>query len=99
MSKVAGKRALYTLEFKQEAVRVVQSGRSCVSVAKEFGIANQTLDSWVRLSRDGKLGAVNAKPITAEQMELSRLRAENARLKMERDILKKATAYFARDLV
>lgn len=46
MSKVAGKRALYTLEFKQEAVRVVQSGRSCVSVAKEFGIASQTLDSW-----------------------------------------------------
>lgn len=97
MSKVAGKRALYTLEFKQEAVRVVQSGRSCVSVAKEFGIASQTLDSGV--TRDGKLGAVNAKPITAEQMELSRLRAENARLKMERDILKKATAYLAREHV
>ena len=42
---------------------------------------------------------MNAKPINAEQMELSRLRAENAQLKMERDILKKASAYFARDLV
>ncbi len=43
MSKVAGQRALYTLEFKQEAIRVLQSGRSCVGVAKEFGIASQTL--------------------------------------------------------
>lgn len=68
MSKVTNKRALYTLEFKQEAVRVVQSGRSCVSVAKEFGIASQTLDNWVKLLRDGKLGAVNAKPITAEPL-------------------------------
>jgi len=44
-------------------------GRSCISVAKELGFASQTLDNWVKLSRDGKLGAVNAKPITAEQMD------------------------------
>ena len=95
----SSKRASYTLEFKQEAVRLVQTGRSCVSAAKELGIANQTLDSWVKLAVNGKLGAVGSKPITAEQMELSRLRAECAKLKMERDILKKATAYFAREHV
>jgi transposase len=99
MNGIGNKRALYTLEFKQEAVRLVQSGRSCVGAAKELGIASQTLDSWVKLSRNGKLGAVGSKPISTEQMELSRLRAENARLKMERDILKKATAYFAREHV
>lgn len=99
MDRIGNTRASYTLEFKQEAVRLVQAGRSCVSAAKALGIANQTLDSWVRLARDGKLGAVGGKPVTAEQMELSRLRAENTRLKMERDILKKATAYFAREHV
>lgn len=99
MNKLSNKRALYTLEFKQEAVRLVQAGRSCVSAAKELGIASQTLDSWIKLTRNGKLGAVGSKPISAEQMELSRLRAENTRLKMERDILKKATAYFAREHV
>lgn len=99
MDKLSNKRALYTLEFKQEAVRLVQAGRSCVSAAKELGIASQTLDSWIKLTRNGKLGAVGSKPISAEQMELSRLRAENTRLKMERDILKKATAYFAREHV
>jgi transposase len=45
----------------------------------------------------GKLNAAGAKPVTPEQMELSRLRAECARLKMHVDILKKATAYFAKD--
>ena len=48
----------------------------------------QTLDNWVRRSEKG---------VSAEQMELARLRAELARVKMERDILKKATAYFARE--
>jgi transposase-like protein len=45
----------------------------------------------------GQLQGAGDKPVSAEQMELARLRAENARLKMERDILKKATAYFARE--
>ena len=52
---------------------------------------------WVRALAAGKLTAPGTKPVTPEQMELSRLRAENARLKMHVDILKKATAYFAKD--
>jgi transposase len=51
----------------------------------------------VKVSAAGKLTAPGTKPVTPEQMELSRLRAENARLKMHVDILKKATAYFAKD--
>ena len=46
---------------------------------------------------EGKLAGAGAKPVSAEQMELARLRAELARVKMERDILKKAAAYFARE--
>jgi transposase-like protein len=57
----------------------------------------QTLDNWVRLSEKGQLQGAGDKPVSAEQMELARLRAQLARVTMERDILKKATAYFARE--
>lgn len=90
-------RGKYTLEFKLEAVRLVKTGQSSSMTAKILGIPNQTLNNWVRLSKKGELKGAGDKPVSAEQMELARLRAENARLRMERDILKKATAYFARE--
>ena len=96
-TKVAQRKAQYTSEFKQEAVRLVKSGKSALSVAKILNMPHQTLENWLRLDRTAKLVGVDHKPVTAEQMELTRLRAENARLKMERDILKKATAYFAKE--
>ena len=58
---------------------------------------HQTLDNWLRADSLGKLSGAGERVVTPEQMELARLRAENTRLKMERDILKKATAYFAKD--
>jgi transposase-like protein len=64
--------------------------------AKILGIPKQTLENWVRLHGKGQLKGAGDKPVSPEQMELARLRAENARLRMERDILGKATAYFAR---
>lgn len=91
------KRARYTVEFKVEAVRLVQSGQSIAAVSRTLGIAGQTLHNWVRAHAQGRLAGVPGKPVSAEQMELSRLRAELARVKMERDILKKATAYFAKE--
>lgn len=63
-----------------------------------MGVPTQTLGNWVRLSNKGQLKGVGDKPVSPEQMELARLRAENARLRMERDILGKATAYFAKGL-
>lgn len=95
--KVKLARAKYTPEFKQEAVRLVKSGQSMAAVSASLGISGQTLFNWVKADRDGKLLANAIKPVSAEQMELSRLRAEVARLKMERDILKKATAFFAKE--
>ena len=91
------RRARYTLEYKLEAVRLVKGGQVAAVTAKILGIPKQTLENWVRLASKGKLAGAGAKPVSAEQMELARLRAELARVKMERDILKKATAYFARE--
>jgi len=92
-------RASYTLEYKLEAVRLVQGGQSCAAIAKVLGMPCQTLENWVRQAEKGQLTGAGTKPVSAEQMELTRLKAELARVKMERDILKKATAYFARESV
>ena len=90
-------RAQYTLEFKQEAVRLVESGQSIAAAARSLGVVEQTLYNWVKAKREGRLeGLASSKAVSAEQMEISRLRAELARVKMERDILGKATAYFAK---
>lgn len=91
------KRSRFTSEFKLEAVRLVKSGQSVTVTAKVLGMSEKTLYNWVRLAERGDLVGAGAKPVSAEQMELARLRAELARVKMERDILKKATAYFAKE--
>ncbi|MEN3033131.1 IS3 family transposase [Chromobacterium amazonense] len=84
-------RQSYTAEFKQEAVRQVESeGKPQAQVARELGIAEQTLANWRKAHKAGKLTGGTGKPITPEQMELSRLRAENARLRMELEILGKS---------
>lgn len=96
-AKTRTARARYTLEFKQEAVRLVEGGQSiAAAAARTLGVVDQTLFNWVKASRAGKLSGADSKPVSAEQMEIARLRAELARVKMERDILGKATAYFAK---
>ena len=87
----------YTAEFKELAVKRINDGEGIPKLARELGVNEQTLRNWMKAAKDGKLNISGAKPVTQEQMELSRLRAENARLKMENEILKKATAYFAKD--
>ena len=84
------------LEFKQEALKLVDNGQSTAAVARTLGVVAQALFNWVKAQSQGKLKGADSKPVSAEQMEISRLRAELARVKMERDILGKATAYFAR---
>jgi transposase len=92
-----GTRGRYTLEFKQEAVRLVESGQTMAAAARSLGVVEQTLGNWVKLYRAGRLqGAADKRQVTVEQMEIRRLRAELARVTMERDILGKATAYFAK---
>jgi len=98
MTKQKGSRAAYTLEYKQEAVRLVKGGQTKADTARILGLPVQSLDNWVRQEERGELvKGAGAKPVSPEQMELARLKAELARVKMERDILKKATAFFARE--
>jgi transposase len=95
MSKA--KRASYTLEFKLEAVRLVKAGQSVAAVGATLGVPAQSISNWLKAEQEGKLGGAGAKPVSAEQMELARLRAEVARLKMERDILKNIPKWRAPD--
>ncbi len=87
----------YTPEFRELAVGRIKDGLTIGAAAKELGVSHQTLRNWVKAAAAGKLGGAGGKVATPEQMELSRLRAENVRLKQENEILKKATAYFARE--
>ena len=77
----------YTAEFKEQAVKHAQAMGIGVA-SRELGLVEQTLRNWVKAADAGKLVGAGAKPVTPEQMELSRLRAENARLKMHVEILK-----------
>jgi len=90
-------RARYTLEFKQEAVRLVDGGQSIAAVARTLGVVDQTLFNWDQGPQARQAHrCLSSKPVSTEQMEISRLRAELARVKMEPGILGKATAYFAK---
>ena len=83
----------YSPEFKAEAVRLVQSTDTALSaIARELHVAVPTLHAWVEAARPEP-----REPLTEdERSELQRLRRETRQLRMERDILKKATALFAR---
>ena len=85
-------RAQYTQEFKLEAVRQVRAGQAIALVAKVLGIPKASLGNWVSLAAKGPLSGVGdadkAMKVSPEQMEIARLRAEVARLRMERDIAK-----------
>ena len=92
------KRRKFEPEFKTEAVRLVLEERRTVNdVAKSLGIYGSTLGDWVKQAKadqgQGPLGV----PTTTEIEELRRLRKENRELRMEREILKKAAAFFAKE--
>ena len=86
----------YPEEFRREAVAMVRSGRPVSEVAAALGVTPQSLRTWVRqtqLDRHERDDGLT----TDEREELRQLRRENARLKQERDLLKRAAAFFARD--
>ncbi len=84
----------YDAEFKQNAVGLVQSGRSISEVCRDLGCSHWSLDRWVYAAKNG---AAQTEPKTLaaespEQREIRRLKQENAYLQRQRDILKKALA-------
>ncbi|MDR6207805.1 transposase [Paraburkholderia graminis] len=82
------KRARYTLEFKLKAVRLVKAGQSMAAVAATLGVVEQTLYTWMKADREGKLTGEGTKRVSPEQMEPGAAACGVARLKMVRDILK-----------
>jgi transposase len=92
-------RRTFTAEFKAEAVRrIIEGGKSLAEVARELDLGESLLRSWKQaLSTKGEQAFPGKGNLPAVEEELRRLRAENQRLRMERDILKKATAFFARE--
>jgi transposase len=96
---MAEKRKTYTTEFKREAVRLVTEHYYGVAeAARNLGINTNMLRRWKREIADNANGAFPGKGrLASEQEELHRLRAENKRLRMEREILKKAAAFFANE--
>ena len=90
----------YTREFRQEAVKlVIEEKLSWAKAARRLSLPTSTLGNWVQAYKGGKLGDIGKtyRPLTEVEMELARTKKELAEVKMERDILKKAAAYFARE--
>ena len=92
---VKKKRRKYTKEFKEEAVRLIsEEGYSYAEAGRNLGVNPNLLSRWKREFEGIELDPGSA---AAMQAELKRLRKENKRLKMEREILKKAAAFFAKE--
>ena len=90
----------YTKEFREEAVKLVtEEGLTLPEAGRRLSLPPSTIGNWVRAYKAGKLGNIgkSQKPLTEIEMEMARLKRELAEVKMERDILKKAAAYFAKE--
>ena len=91
--------ALHTFRDKQLAGLADPARKPAAKSFADLGISDQTLRNWVKAAAAGKLVGAGSKVVTPEAMELARLRVEVARLKRENEIIKKAAAYFARDVL
>ena len=89
-------RAAYPLEFRGQMIELVRAGRSPEALGREFEPSAQAIRNWVRQA-DRDAGRRADGLTTAERTEMQRLRRENATLREEREILKKAAAWFARE--
>jgi transposase len=91
-------RQVYTSESRQQAVELITRD-GLAEAARRLSISPKTLTDWVRRAKgaDSPAAAAPRREVTQAEAELSRLRRENAESRVERDILKKASAYFAKE--
>ena len=90
----------YTKGFREEAVKMVMDGgMSLPEAARRLSLPPSTIGNWVKAHKAGKLGDIGKtqRPLTDIEMELARVKKELAETRMERDLLKKAAAYFAKE--
>jgi transposase len=93
------KRRKYTREFKIEAIRLLtDEGYTLRKAAESLGVSQNSLSTWKKQLQDEADSArLGDRPVVSRDEEIKKLQQENRRLRMERDILKKATAFFAND--
>ncbi len=95
-----GPQGRYSKEFREEAVKLVtEEGLSVPEAGRRLSLPPSTIANWVKQFKAGRLGEIGKtyRPLTEIELELAKVKKENATLRMERDILKKAAAYFARE--
>ena len=94
-----GRPSIYPAEFRREAIELVRtSGRSRAEIARSLGVSDTALANWVRADELAAIRAVDPDGLTeSERDELKRLRKENLELRTDREILRKAAAFFARE--
>jgi len=96
--KTRRKRRRFTAEFKADVVRLCESGGESIGeVCRRLDLTETAVHAWVKQAATDRVGGTPEALSTSEREELAQLRRDNKRLKMERDILKKATAFFARE--
>lgn len=93
------KRREFTEKFKSDAVKLVtEQGYSCTEVGRRLGVNHTNISRWVRQDRKKAVTSSEKSGSAGElEVEVKRLRKENKRLEMEREILKKAAAFFAKE--
>ena len=93
-------RGRYTKEFRIEAVKLITEDHlSLPEAGRRLNVAPSTINNWVKAQKAGRLNDIgkSQRPLTELELELYRTKRELAEVKMERDILKKAAAYFAKE--
>jgi transposase len=97
-TKKTKQRRKFSPEYKQEVVRLCRdTGKAPHAIAAELGLTPSAVANWVQQAKVDATGSLNGPLTTSERQELSALRREVRTLRQERDILKKATAFFARE--
>jgi len=96
--KTRRERRTFTDEYKQHVLALVREGdKSITQICRELDLTQSAVHKWIKADQDSN-GTMTQNSLTeSDQQELQRLRAENKQLKTERDILKKATAFFAKN--
>ena len=95
-----GPQGRYSKELREEAVKLVtEENLSLPEAARRLSLPPSTLGNWLKACKEGRLGDIGKtyRPLTEIEMELAKVKKENAQLRIERDILKKAAAYFAKE--
>ena len=87
----------YAPEFRQQIIGLVRAGRKIPDVAREFGCTSWTISRWIKKQSDRERSSNQGELTASERQELLRLRQENRQLKLEREMLAKAVAWFAQE--